>query len=117
MIKGATFKGKTIEVNVGCLKITEDKASKYGPQAKREGRVSTLNADLALHQQNARVAFFIKHEGHVASSNADLEQGRVSDFKRKSVKLCVSKQVQACKLNVQTPQWAPHPNARPAFLL
>jgi len=56
----------------------------------------TQNADLTLHQQNARVAFFIKREGCIASSNADLDQGRVSDFKRKPVKLCVSNLTQIC---------------------
>ena len=43
-----------------------------GPQVKREGHVSTIDANLALQQQNARVALFIKHEGRFASSNANL---------------------------------------------
>jgi len=54
---------------VGCLKFTKDKASKRGPHAKREGRVSTQNADLAPHQQtrrscsltNVKVALFLQN--------------------------------------------------------
>jgi len=35
---------------VGCQKFTEDKGSKHEPPTKREGRVSTLNADfMFLH--------------------------------------------------------------------
>ena len=81
------------------------------------GSISTLNVDLALLQQNARVAFFIKRNGRIASSNADLNQDRVSDFKRKLVKLCVSKLTQVCELRVQTPLRGPHPKVRTVFLL
>jgi len=44
--------------------------------SQREGRVSTLIA--TWHYINAKVALIIKRDTHVASSDADLNQGLVS---------------------------------------
>jgi len=46
---------------------------KHRLQTKCEGRISTPNTDVVLHQQHdARVAFCAKHDSHEALQNVDL---------------------------------------------
>ena len=87
-------------VVVGCLKITEDKASNTGLILTRGSRFY-INGNVALHQQcNAKVAFCAKCDGHAALQYADF---RVT-FQHKH------KSEQTSRFNLNANLWAPRFN-------
>ena len=107
-----TFSCFFVRYSCKLSKITEDKASKRRPHAKREGRVSTQNADLTQMQ---RQRSFDKHEGRVIYSKRGPQSVLCFDFKMQAcedLRFNNNVSLRAPRSNVKVRSVS---NTRPAF--